>query len=135
MATGDIVSVDHEPDWSENSELTPAKVGGRERMVVDHYGRITQIPFPGVASQAGGKLAALDIDVSRTDVVDETDETRMYVGPYLITVEAREPYTDSTLTSIDDLEQFAHAVLAATQTVRAFLANETATIRTKDDDS
>lgn len=111
------------PAWAELSEHGLVSIDGRERDAVDHYGTLAKIPFPGRASR-GGQLPTLDINVSRCDVVDETDSTRTKAGPYLVTVGVNEQYTESTLSSLDDLEKFAQALLATTRAVRALLAND-----------
>lgn len=111
------------PAWAELSEDGIVTIDGRERDVVDHYGTLAKIPFPGRALQSG-QLPTLDINVSRCDVVDENDSTRTNAGPYLVTVGVSEQYAESTLSSLDDLEKFARALLATTQAVRAFLAND-----------
>jgi hypothetical protein len=113
-----------DPAWSRISENTTTTINGRQRAVIDHYGTITQIPFPGVRSTEGGALPTFDVDVSRTDVVDDDDQTVVYPGPYLLTVSPSEQCADSTLTSVEDLEHFGAAILTAAQQVRKFLANE-----------
>ncbi|NII42134.1 hypothetical protein E9228_002792 [Curtobacterium flaccumfaciens] len=112
------------PAWSRISERATTTIDGRERAVIDHYGTIARVQFPGAPSQGSSELPTFDVDVSRTDVVDEHHESVTHVGPYLITVSASEPYANSTLTSINDLEQFGAAILAAARQVRKFLANE-----------
>lgn len=115
----------HVPTWADPSEDGVAVIDGRERDVVDHYGHVTDIPFPGRASQVDAVLPSLNIHASRCDVVSDTDSTRMHVGPYLLTVSVGSE-ADSTLTSVADLEQFARTVLDAAQAVRTFLSDAAA---------
>lgn len=117
------------PAWAETSEDSVVTINGRERDVVDHYGSVARVPFPGHAPK-GGELPYLDIDVSRCDVVDANDDTRVHVGAYLVTVGTNVTMPESVLSSIDDLEQFAHALLATTHTLRRFLADEAGTLAT-----
>jgi len=109
------------PVWAELSEEGVLTIDGRERAVIDHYGTIACIPFPGSPAGAG-PLPTFDINVSRCDVVDETDRTKLHCGPYLVTATVSEQHAVSRLNSLDDLERFARALLTAAQAARAFLA-------------
>jgi hypothetical protein len=112
------------PAWAELSEDGVLTIDGRERTVIDHYGTIACIPFPG--SPAGsGPLPTFDITVSRCDVVDSS---KIHFGPYVVTATVSEQHADSRLNSLDDLDKFARALLTATQSARAFLANDQRTI-------
>lgn len=111
------------PAWAELSEDGVATIDGRERAVIDHYGTIAHVPFPGSPAR-DGILPTFDIDVSRCDVVDEADSTKLHCGPYLVTAAVSEQYADSRLNSLDDLEKFARALLTAAQAARAFLARD-----------
>lgn len=115
------------PAWAELSEDGIVTIDGRERDVVDHYGTLAKVPFPGHASR-GGQLPTLNIDVSRCDVIDENDSTTTHAGPYVATVAVSEQHSDSTLSSLDDLEKFARALLATAQAVREVLANDARSI-------
>jgi hypothetical protein len=115
------------PSWADLSEHTVATIDGRERAVIDHYGALARVPFPGSPTRAGS-LPTFDIDVSRCDVVDEANSTRSHPGPYVVTATVSEQHASSRLNSLDDLEKFARALLTATQSARAFLANDQRTI-------
>jgi len=111
------------PAWAELSEDGVLTIDGRERAVIDHYGTIARVPFPGSPTRRSS-LPTFDINVSRCDVVDEADSSKVHLGPYLVTASVSEQHADSRLNSLDDLEKFARALLTATQSARAFLAND-----------
>ncbi|MFJ3381934.1 hypothetical protein ACIPJ2_16170 [Curtobacterium sp. NPDC090217] len=111
------------PNWADLSEHTVATIDGRERTVIDHYGTIARVPFPGSPTRRSS-LPTFDIDVSRCDVVDEADSSKVQLGPYLVTATVSEQYADSRLNSLDDLEKFALALLTAAQSARALFAKD-----------
>ncbi len=111
------------PSWAELSEDGILTIDGRERVVIDHYGAIAHVPFPG-SPMRDGSLPTFDIDVNRCDVVDEADSTKLRPGPYVVTATVSDQNAVSRLNSLDDLEKFARALLNAAQSARAFLAND-----------
>lgn len=115
------VDVSTAPVWAELSEDDVITIDGRDRDVIDHYGSVACIPFPGSPSR-GKPVPSFDINVSRCDVIDEADSTKAHPGAFRVTAGAGE--AESTLNSLSDLEKFARELLAATAAVRAVLAND-----------
>lgn len=132
MRQGTIIPASHVPDWAEDTEASLATVGDRNRVVVDHYGTAARIRLPGLPTKYNHlDEPDLTVQVSRADLVDEGNETRMVVGPYRIGISVGEQY-DADIADVAELEAFAARILEATQQVRDLVDREQATVATGD---
>lgn len=115
MKRGAVVGINDDPAWAQVSEFDADRVAY-------HWGELLTIKLPGVVEEGGVGPAAC---VERMDQVT-ADEQHMIVSYYTFTLDLQAAVC--RLAGPDDLDAIAAAFSSAADRLRAFIANEEASL-------